>query len=178
MLAFQSVVDATVSTRAVVDGLFLKLPPGNHELVLFDINRNTGIEQMMTSEPLMQISDLVADTILPFRYSFVTNESRQSQFVVVRRKEAQSNNIVEEPLGLKWPERLYSLSHIALPFPADDSLYGLQAGGNESDLHLGKMALRGERGLLQIPDSDMLRLRSNPFYAYLERRVLEFLRKE
>ncbi len=178
MLAFQSVVDATVSTRAVVDGLFLKLPQGNHELVLFDINRHTGIEQMMTSDPLMQISDLVDATILPFRYSFVTNESRQSQSVVVHRKEAQSNNIVEEPLGLKWPERLYSLSHIALPFPVDDSLYGLHAGGNESDLHLGKMALRGERGLLQIPDSDMLRLRSNPFYDYLERRVLEFLRKE
>ena len=177
ILAFQSVVDATVSTRAVVEGLFLKLPPGNHELVLFDINRNTGIEQMMTNEPLMQVSDLVADTILPFRYSFVTNESRQSQFVVVRHKKAQSNNIVEEPLGMKWPERLYSLSHIALPFPVDDSLYGLHAGGNESDLHLGKMALRGERGLLQIPDSDMLRLRSNPFYEYLENRVLEFLRK-
>ncbi len=31
VLAFQSIVDATVSTRAVVDGLFAKLPAGDHE---------------------------------------------------------------------------------------------------------------------------------------------------
>jgi alpha-beta hydrolase superfamily lysophospholipase len=175
VMAFQSVVDATVSTRAVVD-LFLNIPPGGHELVLFDINRHAGIERMMTSEPLMQISDLLTETILPFRYSFVTNQGRQNQLVVVRRKKAHSNNIVEEPLRLKWPERVYSLSHVALPFPMDDSLYGLHVGGNEADLHLGKIAPRGERGLLQISDSDMLRLRSNPFYDYIEKRVLEFLR--
>ena len=39
ILAFQSVVDATVSTPALVEGLFGRLPAGDHELVLFDINR-------------------------------------------------------------------------------------------------------------------------------------------
>ena len=37
-------------------------------------------------------------------------------------------------------------------------------------------ALSGERGVLQIGASDMLRLRCNPFYSYLERRVIEFLK--
>jgi hypothetical protein len=32
------------------------------------------------------------------------------------------------------------------------------------------------RGVLQIPTSDMLRLRWNPFYPYMERRLLEFVR--
>jgi hypothetical protein len=37
-------------------------------------------------------------------------------------------------------------------------------------------ALRGERGALQINAADMLRLRYNPFYPYMERRLLEFLK--
>ncbi len=37
------------------------------------------------------------------------------------------------------------------------------------------MAFRGERATLQISADAMLRLRWNPFYAYLENRTLEFL---
>ena len=44
VLAFQSVVDTTVSTGAVVNLLFSRLPPNGHELVLFDLNRTTGVE--------------------------------------------------------------------------------------------------------------------------------------
>ena len=44
-----------------------------------------------------------------------------------------------------------------------------------SGLHLGSLALRGERGVLRIPASDMLRQRWNPFYPYLETRVLDFM---
>jgi hypothetical protein len=39
----------------------------------------------------------------------------------------------------------------------------------------GNMDLRGEREVLQIPAEDMIRLRWNPFYSYLERRLLEFV---
>ena len=38
------------------------------------------------------------------------------------------------------------------------------------------MDLRGERGVLKIPAADMLRLRWNPFYPFMERRLLEFAR--
>lgn len=54
-------------------------------------------------------------------------------------------------------------------------LHGGRPEYNKSELHLGTIALRGERGVLQIPASDMLRLRWNPFYPYVESRVLEFL---
>ena len=40
---------------------------------------------------------------------------------------------------------------------------------------LGRIELRGERGVLQIPAVDMLRLRWNPFYPYMEQRLLEFV---
>jgi alpha-beta hydrolase superfamily lysophospholipase len=51
VLAFSSVVDATVSTPALVRNLFDRLPQGGHELVLFDINRMAEMEPIMTSDP-------------------------------------------------------------------------------------------------------------------------------
>jgi hypothetical protein len=63
-----------------------------------------------------------------------------------------------------------------LPFPANDPLYGGEAGGDSPGIQLGNQALRGERGVLRISASDMLRLHWNPFYPYLERRVIEFVK--
>ena len=47
ILTFQSVVDFTVSTRAIVNALYLNLPANGSELVLFDINRNTKIGPLL-----------------------------------------------------------------------------------------------------------------------------------
>lgn len=73
------------------------------------------------------------------------------------------------------PVGAISLSHVALPFPLDDPLYGARPPGSDDALHLGHIAFQGERGLLQIPADWLLRLRHNPFYAYLERRSIEWL---
>ena len=98
--------------------------------------------------------------------------------VVARRKapfsaEASTN----EPLNLAWPRGVISLSHVALPFAPDDPLYGQDPPGKEDLLFLGQMAIQGERDLLKIPYSFLVRLRHNPFYAYLETRVLEWFVK-
>ena len=42
-------------------------------------------------------------------------------------------------------------------------------------MFLGSQALQGERGVLKISGDFLLRLRHNPFYDYLERRVLEWI---
>jgi hypothetical protein len=67
-----------------------------------------------------------------------------------------------------------SLSHVALPILPDDPLYGRRPPENQGLLFLGEMAMRGERGLLSLPSEWLLRLRYNPFYEVLERRVLEW----
>jgi hypothetical protein len=77
-----------------------------------------------------------------------------------------------EPLNLAWPAGVLSLSHVALPFPPDDPLYGRRPPDDESLLFLGQMALQGERGMLVLSSDWLLRLRHNPFYDYLEERVL------
>ncbi len=37
------------------------------------------------------------------------------------------------------------------------------------------MELLGERGLLAVPVGDMIRLRHNPFFPYVEKRIDAFL---
>ncbi|MCK5498690.1 MAG: alpha/beta fold hydrolase, partial [Gammaproteobacteria bacterium] len=55
ILAFQSVLDATVSARDLVLELFEKLPDRGHELVAFDINRIVNVEQLLKSDPKVNI---------------------------------------------------------------------------------------------------------------------------
>jgi hypothetical protein len=169
------VVDATVSTPAVIKGMFAQLPTGGHELVLFDINRVSEVEPLLKEDPGPKIEAIFSDESLSFTLSLVTNESNDSRAVVVRSKMPGSIKIAEIPLGLKWPRGIYSLSHVALPFPTNDPLYGGSFSGGSPGIRLGNMELRGERGVLQIPAADMLRLRWNPFYPYIERRLLEFV---
>jgi alpha-beta hydrolase superfamily lysophospholipase len=176
VLAFQSIVDATVSTHAVIDGLFRKLPANGHELVLFDFNRISAAEQLLTKDPKPGIEALFNDPELSFTLSLVTNESEESHDVVVLQKIPGVLKIIRKPLDMKWPVKLYSLSHVALPFPMDDPLYGMLHSNDSSKIQLGNMDLRGERGVLKIPAADMLRLRWNPFYPFMESRLLEFAR--
>lgn len=47
--------------------------------------------------------------------------------------------------------------------------------GSSPGISLGNRALRGERGVLQVPAAELLRLRYNPFHSYLENRMLAFM---
>lgn len=175
VLAFTSVVDATVLTPALVSHLFERLPAGGHELVLFDINRMAEIDAIMKWDPAQVLQALRADPDKAYTLRLVTNVNPHSREVMVRTHRPGDKVSTDSGLGMTWPENLYSLSHVALPFPADDPLYGVQPAQKSPGVHLGDMALRGERGVLQISAAALLRLRSNPFYPYVEGRVLHFL---
>ena len=180
ILAFQSAVDATVLPEAVIDALFEQLPvqsnpEGGHELVLFDVNRRSEVGEVLKSDPKATIEALFAKPNLPFTLSLVTNQTKTSLAVALRRRRAGLEEIEIEPLGLAWPSDIYSLSHVALPFSPDDPLYGEGELGDSPGIELGILALRGERGVLKISATDMLRLRWNPFYGYIEQRTLGFM---
>jgi alpha-beta hydrolase superfamily lysophospholipase len=175
ILAFSSIVDATVSTPALVSNLFQQLPAGERELVLFGINRATEIEPIMKWDPAAVTQALQANPHPAFTLSLMINENPQSKKVIVRSQAPGQQGPSDSDIGLSWPEDIYSLAHVALPFPPHDSLYGGQPEGNSPGIHLGDLALSGERGVLQVPADEMLRLRWNPFYPYVESRVLEFL---
>ena len=173
VLAFQSLVDATVIPAALVDRLLRQLAPEGHELVLFDVNRIAEAAPFLRAGRERLREQLLADSTLPFTFTLVTNVDERNRAVMARQKPPHSMAFEDTPLDLAWPKGIYSLAHVALPFPPDDPLYGYAAPGDEG-LHLGRLEARGENGLLVVTAAQMLRLRSNPFFPYLERRMLEF----
>ena len=175
ILAFSSIVDATVSAPALVSGLFERLPVNGHELVLFDVNRVEGIEPLMKRNPDEIIREIKQDADRNFILSIVTNESPGSRQVTVVSSDAEKEVPAGSVPGKPWPDDIYSLSHVALPFAYDDSLYGGDESVSSPGIRLGNLAMRGERGVLQVAAADMLRLRWNPFYPYVEQRLLDFL---
>jgi pimeloyl-ACP methyl ester carboxylesterase len=176
VLAMKSTVDATVSTDAVVDKLLKLLPAERNELVLFDINRYAPIvSTVLVSDPGPFTERLLKEQNLPFAVSFVSNENVDSRNVVVRRKNDGEPDVSSiTPLGVQWPAGVVSLSHVALPFPPDDPIYGPE-NPEDGQIHLGSLAITGERGLLNIPADFLLRMRYNPFYGYLEQRVTHWI---
>ena len=170
VLALQSVVDTTVSTPAVALELLDRLPAGRNELVLFDLNRQAGIDAFTRPEAVLPL--LIGDKPRPYTVTLVTNTDAQTQEVSAKSVAAGAAAITTEPLGLSWPDAMYSLSHIALPFPADDPIYGGAGTGRESgSISLGRLSLRGEKGALIIPADVLMRVTWNPFFPYLASRV-------
>ncbi len=173
IVAFQSVVDATVTAPALVAGLFDRLPRGDHELVLFDINRFAEIEPLLIADPTAWTQTMLHGRVLPYELTLLTNKTEESTQVVGLKRPAGQEEPVVCPLDLVWPLSVYSLSHVALPFPPDDLLYGVVEMPDAPEVRLGDVALRGERGVLQVSEAALIRLRWNPFYSYIEQRVLE-----
>ena len=131
---------------------------------------------LLVSDPGPLTARVMDDATLPFAVTLVTNENPESATVMARHKAPFSAELSSaEPLELAWPRGVISLSHVALPFPPDDPLYGQRPAGNDDVLFLGEMAIQGERGLLKIPADWLLRLRYNPFYDYLEQQVIDWV---
>lgn len=172
ILAFSSVVDATVVTSALVHGLFERLPIGGHELVLFDINHQSYIKSLMKWDPTNMIHILQADKNKHFTLTMVSNKDKQA--VHLYTLIPQNDQPIHSVLGLQWPHNLYSLAHVSLPFSENDPIYGYHPDADHSVLQLGNIALRGEKGVLQISGTEMMRLRWNPFYPYIESKVFDF----
>lgn len=180
VLAFQSAVDATVSTPMLIEGLFSRLPGDRHELILFDVNRSGRIEQFLAHDPGTTLRELVLASRKPFNLTVLANRAPDSLALEERRYTLRESRVEVVDPGLAWPGGVYSLSHVALPFPPDDPLYGNGSSPDraEAEFQIGNFALRGERGFLQIGATDQLRLRWNPFHDWLAQRVVDFVGDE
>ena len=119
---------------------------------------------------------LLRDKQLPFGLTLVGNSSRETDEVVAAHKPPFSGRPKQvKELGATWPSAVFSLSHVALPFPPDDPLYGQTAPEDTDQIYLGHIALQGERGVLALPPTMLLRLRYNPFYQHLQEGALEWI---
>ena len=172
VLTFQSVVDFTVSTRAIIDALYGQLPRNGSELVLFDLNRTAAFGPLLPTTADTLLNRQLPSPPRDYAVTIVANKSVDSPEVVARTTPAGSTQESTVALGLVYPPEVFSLSHLAIPFPLDDSLYGTQPDGKEDyGVHLGALAARGERGLLLVSMDSLLRMSSNPFFPYVIDRI-------
>ncbi len=174
ILTFQSVMDFTVSTPAILNALYAHLPENGSEIVLFDVNRTVKFGPLLRSSADTALSRLLPSRTRNYRTTVITNAEVASGEEVERTVEAGEVTPHDRALGVSYPPGLYSLSHVALPFPMTDSLYGLTPDPAEDfGLHLGTLSPRGERNVLIASLDALLRASSNPFFPYLVDRIEE-----
>lgn len=172
VLTFQSLVDKTVITSAVLDDLYEKLPSNGSELVLFDVNHVGELEEYILPEHKLLLNRAMNEGSGRYAVSVVTNRAENDPKVVELRQVSGIPGFESRGLQYAWPEDVYSLTHVALPFPLDDEVYGLgHARGDSEYPQFGRIQLLGESGALILPPALLQRLRSNPFYGYIEERV-------
>ncbi|MGG2397773.1 alpha/beta hydrolase [Pseudomonas sp. SH1-B] len=172
VLAFQSLADSTVSTPAVVRQLFARLPANGSELVIFDINRSRATGSLLRTDMSGLLEELLPTARRDFDLTVVGVAADHGREVEARRIAAASEQMESLSLGVEYPGQLFSLSHVALPFPPSDPLYGSDPAAGESyGVSLGTLAPRGEHGVLVVGLDSLQRATSNPFYDYLLQRI-------
>ncbi|MDR1075471.1 MAG: alpha/beta fold hydrolase [Xanthomonadaceae bacterium] len=172
ILCFQSVTDSTVSAPSVVSALFDKLPANGSEIVLFDVNRTVHFGPLLDPSADTALERLLTPGPRRYRLSIIGNLAPDSDAAVARTTEAGRTDAHMQPLGLTYPANVFSMSHVALPFPVTDSLYGSAPDPAENyGVNLGAIALRGERGTFAVSMDNMTRVTFNPFFPYVLQRI-------
>ncbi len=176
VLTFQSVIDFTVSTPAILAALYANLPDNGSEIVLFDVNRTVKFGPLLRPASYVALDQLTPKTPQAYRFTSIANANADSESTVERSIAPGQLESVERPLALPYPHDIFSLSHLSIPIPMDDPLYGMRPDPKTRDefgFSLGAMEARGERGALVVDQDFLTRLPSNPFFPYVLDRVAE-----
>ncbi len=176
VLTFQSVIDFTVSTPAILTALYNFLPDNGSEIVLFDVNRTVKFGPLLRPSSYVALDRLTPTAPQTYRFTAIVNASEDSNATVERSIAPGQVQAADRALDVPYPPGIFSLSHLAIPIPPDDPLYGITpppGSASEFGLNLGALDARGERGALVVDQDFLTRLPSNPFYPYLIARVEE-----
>lgn len=176
VLTFQSLLDYTVSTPAILYSLYNLLPENGSELVLFDINQASLLEPLMRSATSFALNRILPPFPQRYTLSVVGNRTPNDLRTSMRSTEAGGVKETVRELAFLYPASVFSLSHVSIPFPMDDPLYGMTPGpGSEEKygFNLGALSLRGERGALIINMEALARTSSNPFFPLLLEKMEE-----
>jgi hypothetical protein len=175
ILTFVSLVDNTVNQNAILSVLYSRLPSNGSDLVIYDINRSNTIINLIEPPVNDPMDYFAGQASLNFNVTLLRNRSSDSRSMDIATLAPGTNAFSIERTDLRWPSGVYSLSHIALPFPTFDRLYG--DGGNTPDgaFAFGALAPRGEVDVLILPPSFFLRTRNNPFFSFQVRHSNDWL---
>jgi hypothetical protein len=117
ILTFQSLVDSTVITSAVLENLYEMLPDNGSELILFDVNHAGDLEEYVLPRHQALLNRAMNEGSGKYAVSVVTNHAKGGRAVLELRQIAEVPGFVGRSLPYAWPEDVYSLTHVALPFP-------------------------------------------------------------
>jgi hypothetical protein len=152
-----------------VNGLLSLLPAGGHELFVFDINRREMLEGLVAPGPLESLERLREAPDLTFGITIIGNRPDGSGAVAAFVRRQGERAFARRDLPLEWPAGVFSVGHVALPFPPDDPVYGLTRKPGE--FNLGAIAARGESGALLVSLGAFARIRSNPFFDVIREKI-------
>ena len=102
----------------------------------------------------------------------VANRARDTRAVAAYTRRAGERDVAVENLPYQWPAGVFSVGHVALPFPVDDPVYGLAPAASPRPFNLGALAPRGEAGALLVSPGTFERLRSNPFWGVIQAKIV------
>jgi len=151
ILTFQSLVDYTVDVRALVTRLYARLPVNGSELVIIGCNQSPFMKPGACELPAGLLPAADRNYLISIVHGGY-EERTPAHGKSTRREIAQT-----------FPDDVYSLSHVALPFPEDDEVYGMPG--------FGRLSPRGERGVLTVSVDSIMRMSWNPFFPYMLERI-------
>ncbi len=177
IITFQSIVDSTVVSSALIDRLYKNLAPNDHEVIMFDVNHYLHVEPFIKEQYKNLLPQIDAMEPQPYTITVITNINKHTQEVVARTRPANARGFENDiPLHRSWPDHVYSLSHVAVLFPPDDPLYGsMDTRAFPKNFKIGTLTPKGETSILNVSMDQLMRVRSNPFFDYLAQRVIEEL---
>src|SRR5215813_3149308 len=112
ILTFQSVMDYTVSTPAIISALYAHLPSNGSELVLFDVNRTIKFGALLRPSAETALTRLLPAGARSYRTTVVTNAADDEADTIERTTAAGAVTAETRRLGIAYPAEMYSLSHI------------------------------------------------------------------
>jgi alpha-beta hydrolase superfamily lysophospholipase len=172
VLTFQSLVDATVSTPAVLRSLYDVIGDERSEIVLFDVNRSSGLAPFIRPSDAVLLSSVTDASARRYRRTLIANIDSSSLDVAEKSLAPGATAVTTRALGLAWPRDVFSLSHVAVPFPTSDPVYGREENtARPGMIRLGLLSPRGEKAVLTVPSDMLARLTCNPFFTYMSARI-------
>ncbi len=170
VVTWQSVVDSTVGANGAAETLYGRLNGNGHRLVLFDVNRHRYLASVQRPQA-GELIDRLLHQQRGYALDIVGNISGDDTGIAIRHIAPDGAETRDLP-ELNWPSNLVSLGHVALPFPADDPIYGFQPGSGRHGIpSIGSWLLRGENGAVTLTLGSLTRLRSNPFWMVINEEV-------
>ncbi|MCS5583208.1 MAG: alpha/beta fold hydrolase [Pseudomonadales bacterium] len=174
ILAMQSVVDSTVVVPKLITVLFDRLKSEQSELFLFDVNRMDSLSNLLNLSFEVNVQSKLAREDRPFRLTLMGNKKPESDQLTIKSR--VDGKWTEHAVEAMWPKGTVSLSHVAVPIPSEDPIYG--AKSETGQYSLGTLSMRAEPSALMIPNSLFIRCRHNPFYHLMENHAIRWLSQQ